>query len=72
MSARQDDTLKDGASGKFVVEAVIRLITEKCVFSHDMLFLRRLAYVESRDGTDPATFRIGYYGGIWQVGFIVL
>ena len=26
-----------------------------------------MAYVESRDGTDPDTFREGYNGGIWQV-----
>lgn len=38
-----------------------------CLFNNDRLFLRRLAYVESRDGTDPKTYRQGYDGGIWQV-----
>ena len=31
-----------------------------------------MAYVESRDGTDPGTFREGYNGGIWQVDEMIL
>lgn len=30
-------------------------------------FLRRVAYVETLDGTEDHTFRHGYYGGIWQI-----
>ena len=29
--------------------------------------MRRLAYVESRDGLDTDTYREDYHGGIWQV-----
>ena len=68
VGARVDETMKERASGIYVVEAVVKLIYEKCLFGDDKLLLRRLAYVESRDGTDPDTFRSGYYGGIWQVG----
>ncbi|XP_046567540.1 serine-rich adhesin for platelets-like [Haliotis rubra] len=63
----QDQTRVPGASGEEVVEAVVSRIRESCTFSHDKLFLRRLAYVETHDGTDPKTYRPGYDGGIWQV-----
>ena len=32
------------------------------------MFLRRVAYVESKDGTESFTYRAGYDGGIWQIG----
>ena len=35
--------------------------------SPDHKFLCRIAWVESKYGTDPRTYRTGYYGGIWQV-----
>ena len=41
-------------------------------FSEDKLFLRRLAYVESSDGSNPDTFRSGYHGGIWQVTLLTM
>lgn len=50
---------------------VILASFHSCIFSEDRLFLRRLAYVESRDGTDAKTYRAGYNGGIWQVNDIV-
>lgn len=56
-----------GSYGPAVVEATVNVIRESCIFEDDKLFLRRLAYVESRDGTDPKTYRPGYDGGIWQV-----
>ena len=37
------------------------------MFGDDRQFLRRIAFVESTDGTDSDTFRQGYHGGIWQV-----
>jgi len=37
------------------------------LFRLDNKFLCRLAWVESKYGEDPNTFRRGYYGGIWQV-----
>ena len=47
--------------------ALISLLSNRCIFSEDRLFLRRLAYVMSRDGADTATYRPGFDGGIWQV-----
>ena len=67
-----DDALKEGASGSAVVRAVIGRIEDANIFPNDNQLLRRIAYVESKDGTDTNTYRIGYYGGIWQmneVGF---
>lgn len=62
-----DLTRQPKATGPEVVEAVVNIIRESCLFADDRRFLRRLAYVESQDGTSPSTFRNGYYGGIWQV-----
>ena len=67
--AQVDKTREDRAMGSAVVQAVVDLIREHCIYPDDRLFLRRLAYVESRDGMDPKTFRPGYFGGIWQVPF---
>ena len=60
-----DLTREPGASGTDVVRAVVNRI--QAVFGADNQFLRRIAYVESRDGTDLDTYRSGYHGGIWQV-----
>jgi hypothetical protein len=54
-------------AGSDVVEAVVNLIREACIFPNDKLYLRRLAYVESMDGMEVNTYRPNYYGGIWQV-----
>lgn len=63
-----DQTRLAGATGASVVESVVSLIRESCLFADDKRFLRRLAYVQSRDGTDPKTYgRSNYHGGIWQV-----
>ncbi|XP_048244945.1 uncharacterized protein LOC124143446 [Haliotis rufescens] len=63
----QDQTRVPGTSGSEVTEAVVNSITESCLFPDDKLFLRRLAYVETHDGTDAKTYRPGYDGGIWQI-----
>ena len=42
-------------------------IQQSGVFGSDNDLLRRIAYVETRDGTSNDTFRDGYYGGIWAV-----
>ncbi len=60
-----DRTLEAETSGASVVRAVVDKID--AVFGEDNQFLRRVAFVESKDGTDSATYRNGYYGGIWQV-----
>ena len=55
------------SSGAEVVEATVEKIQESGIFTNDNKFLRRIAYVESKDGTDSNTYREGYHGGIWQV-----
>ncbi|XP_053381097.1 uncharacterized protein LOC128549055 [Mercenaria mercenaria] len=67
LGAAVDSTWQPKATGADVVEAVVNIIQESCLFAEDRRFLRRLAYVESQDGSSPNTFRPGYYGGIWQV-----
>lgn len=64
-----DQTRQPGAIGSEVVDAVVNLIRESCLFADDKRFLVRLAYVQSNDGHDAKTFRNGYHGGIWQVLF---
>ncbi|XP_064616192.1 uncharacterized protein LOC135480311 [Liolophura sinensis] len=62
-----DLTRTPGSKGADVVDAVIDLIHHTCIFEDDKFFLRRLAFVESRDGNNGNTYRNGYDGGIWQV-----
>lgn len=63
----QDATTRPGSIGPGVVDAAVERIRSSCIFSEDRLFLRRTAYVMSRDGMDSATYRPGFDGGIWQV-----
>lgn len=63
-----DRTREDRAVGADIVQAVVDIIRENCIYPNDRVFLRRLAYVESIDGKNTNTFRPKYYGGIWQVG----
>jgi len=60
-----DLTLTEKATGRAVVDAVVDIISQSCVFDNDRLLLRRIAYVETTDGTASHTFTRG--GGIWQV-----
>ena len=53
-----DRTLEDGANGSYVVEMVIAKISK--VFTSDHRLLRRIAYVETNDGTSGVP-----HGGIW-------
>ena len=43
---------EDGASGSCVVEAVLKLLEDSKIFPPDHGFMRRIAYVETRDGTN--------------------
>lgn len=54
-----------GANGSGVIEEVVSKV--QSLFGSDNKFLRRIAYVESKDGTDKNTYRSGCNGGIWQV-----
>ncbi len=65
--AQKDLTLEPEASGAEVVQAVVAKIETSGIFPTDNRLLRRIAYVESKDGTDSATCQRGYCGGIWQV-----
>ena len=56
-----------GAKGEGVVLACVSCLQQSAVFPDEHGLLRRIAWVESRDGEDAATYRAGYSGGIWQV-----
>lgn len=62
-----DRTVEPEAAGLHVVVASIDRLRQLNLFPNDNQFLRRIAYVESRDGVDITTYRDGYHGGIWQV-----
>ncbi|XP_061188684.1 uncharacterized protein LOC133196851 [Saccostrea echinata] len=62
-----DRTRTDRAVGPEIVQAVVDIIRENCIYPNDRVFLRRLAYVQSQDGLDIRTFRPDFFGGIWQV-----
>ncbi|KAL8575664.1 hypothetical protein ACOMHN_055853 [Nucella lapillus] len=63
----QDFTRKEGAKGPQVVESVVSLIHESCVFPSDRMLLRRWAYFATDDGQKSDTYRPGFNGGIWAL-----
>ena len=72
-SQGRDDTRKMNTTGKIVVEAAVSQIVRSKIFEDDTGLLRRIACVESKDGTDPDTYNNGsYHGGIWKVSSIKL
>ena len=62
-----DLTREPGTNGRDVVQACIAVITQPGIFSEDQQLLRRIAYVETRDGLDPDTYACNNDGGIWQL-----
>ena len=62
-----DLTLVPRANGSNVVNAVVSKIEASHIFPTDHRLLRRIAYVESKDGENRNTYRQGYFGGIWQM-----
>uniref|UniRef100_A0A914ZAW4 VWFA domain-containing protein n=1 Tax=Panagrolaimus superbus TaxID=310955 RepID=A0A914ZAW4_9BILA len=64
----KDATDTKYAIGNEVVIASIRKIQDTCIFPNDLLFLRRLAWVESQDGDSLKSFWNSDKGknGIWQ------
>ena len=62
-----DKTMQKREAGLDVVVATIDQLKQLSIFPTTNLLLRRIAYVETRDGVDVETYRDGYYGGIWQV-----
>lgn len=69
VEALVDFTLIPETNGLAVVQASIDKISQSAVFSvDDQQMLRRIAYVETRDGSDPLTYSSNTnHGGIWQV-----
>ena len=63
----QDLTLQAETNGSAVVLASISRIQQSGIFFTDNELLRRIAFVETRDGTNSETYRAGYHGGIWAV-----
>ena len=65
----QDETETSNATGEGVVGAVLERFrnTEFETNETKLCFLKRIAWVESKFGTDRRTFRTGYHGGIWQI-----
>ena len=63
------DTLQETvrANGSLAVLQAVARIQQSGVFGSDNDLLRRIAFVETRDGTSEDTFSNGYYGGIWAV-----
>ncbi|XP_020604915.1 uncharacterized protein LOC110043756 [Orbicella faveolata] len=53
--------------GATVVKEVVDTINSLGIFANDHKFLCRVAWVESKYGEAPGTYRSGYHGGIWQV-----
>ena len=67
-----DQTLQPNQGGTAVTVASILRIQASVplgdVFSSDNRLLRRIAFVETRDGVDPSTYSDpSYDGGIWRV-----
>ena len=69
MQSQGQDLIPE-SSGTLVVQETIAKISGSNIFPDDHQFLRRIAWVESKDGTHPNTYREGYHGGIWQVDLI--
>lgn len=59
---------KEGASGSEIVESTLEVIKKSGIFSSDLdNYIRSLACAESNDGKSDKTYRLLYFGGIWQV-----
>jgi len=55
-------------TGTEIVETVVDRIARAGIFGNDYGYIRRVCWVETKDGADAAkTFREGYHGGLWQV-----
>ena len=59
--------LENGRSGTDVVLLSIAYIHQVAIFQDDNNLLRRIAFVETKDGSNPDAFNQGNSGGIWAV-----
>lgn len=64
-SKGQGDIYTPGASGSKIVKDAVKKVESSLGTTNKLL--ERTAYVESKYGKDPNTYRDGYHGGIWQV-----
>ena len=62
----EDRIWRNNEKGEGVVKECIKRVQASGMFPDDKQFMRRVAYVMSRDGTAPDKLLID--GGIWQVG----
>ena len=62
-----DSVLESGRYGTDVVLLVIGYVQQAKIFAHNSKLLRRIAYVETQDGTNREAFNEGMNGGIWAV-----
>ncbi|XP_055331932.1 uncharacterized protein LOC129583914 [Paramacrobiotus metropolitanus] len=61
------------AKGTSIVKAALKKLHDSKIFPDDHDLMRRIGWVESKDGNDAGTYRANYHGGIWQVdniGFV--
>ena len=61
------EILQEGGSGSAVVLLSVARIQQSGSFADDNELLRRIAHVETRDGTAEDTYREGFDGGVWAV-----
>ena len=62
-----DSVLESGRNGTDVVLLSVAYVQQAAIFAEDKKLLRRIAYVETRDGSDRKAFNEGTGGGIWAV-----
>ena len=63
----EESVLENGRSGTDVVLLSIAYIHQVILFEDDNYLLRRIAFVETKDGSNPDAFNQGNSGGIWAV-----
>ena len=67
-----DMTREPEVRGSLAVETVVDRIEHSAIFENDFGYIRRIAWVETRDGLNRTfTFRPGYHRGLWQVDEVV-
>jgi len=60
-----DRTIEPEVRGNEAVETVVSRIERSAIFDNDYGYIRRIAWVETKDGLNrTATFRDGYHGGL--------
>ena len=62
-----DSVLESGRYGTDVVLLSVAYVQQAVLFPDHSKLLQRIAYVETRDGTDQEAFNEGTNGGIWAV-----